>query len=101
MGMIAALYWTINGQSADWRDMYAEDQDTDWYKSELCKNGCFVVKAGSLTFSVTVYTICAFSAIVILYARRKFCGGELGGPKTTAWLSAIALVPMGHLCLFV
>jgi len=90
--MIAALYWTVNGQTDDWKDMYAEDQDTAWYKSELCQNGCFVVKAGSLTFSVTVYTICAFTAIVILYARRKFCGGELGGPKMAAWVTAIGLV---------
>ncbi len=42
----------------------------------------FVVKAGSLAFSVTVFCIFAFVAICILTLRRRpEVGGELGGPK--------------------
>ncbi|XP_055087314.1 sodium/calcium exchanger 3 isoform X1 [Periophthalmus magnuspinnatus] len=41
----------------------------------------FVVEAGSLAFSVTLFTIFAFLAIsVLLYRRRPHIGGELGGP---------------------
>lgn len=90
--MIASVYWTIQGQTFEWRKMYAADRNTAWYKSELCTNGCFVVKAGSLVFSVTVYTVCATIAMAILFARRKAYGGELGGPKGPAYVSAAALV---------
>ncbi|XP_031436039.1 sodium/calcium exchanger 3 isoform X2 [Clupea harengus] len=42
----------------------------------------FVVPAGRLAFSVTLYTIFAFMAIgVLLYRRRPHIGGELGGPR--------------------
>ncbi|XP_059208940.1 sodium/calcium exchanger 3 [Centropristis striata] len=42
----------------------------------------FVVEAGSLAFSVTLFTIFAFLAIsVLLYRRRAHIGGELGGPR--------------------
>lgn len=41
----------------------------------------FMVPAGSLAFSVTLFTIFAFLAIsVLLYRRRPHIGGELGGP---------------------
>ncbi|XP_067099063.1 sodium/calcium exchanger 3 [Osmerus mordax] len=42
----------------------------------------FVVDAGSLAFSVTLFTILAFLAVsVLLYRRRAHIGGELGGPR--------------------
>jgi solute carrier family 8 (sodium/calcium exchanger) len=42
----------------------------------------FVVEAGSLAFSVTLYTIFAFLGVsVLLYRRRAHIGGELGGPR--------------------
>ncbi|XP_029317022.1 sodium/calcium exchanger 3 [Cottoperca gobio] len=42
----------------------------------------FVVEAGSLAFSITLFTIFAFLAIsVLLYRRRAHIGGELGGPR--------------------
>ncbi|KAL2098732.1 hypothetical protein ACEWY4_005212 [Coilia grayii] len=42
----------------------------------------FVVPAGTLAFSVTLFTIFAFLAIsVLLYRRRPHIGGELGGPR--------------------
>lgn len=41
----------------------------------------FIVEAGSLAFSVTLFTIFAFLAVsVLLYRRRPHIGGELGGP---------------------
>ncbi|XP_075879443.1 sodium/calcium exchanger 3 isoform X2 [Nelusetta ayraudi] len=54
---VAAIYWKMKGKE-------------------------FVVPAGSLAFSVTLFTILAFLAIsVLLYRRRAHIGGELGGPR--------------------
>ncbi|XP_047466692.1 sodium/calcium exchanger 3 isoform X2 [Mugil cephalus] len=54
---VAAIYWHIKGKQ-------------------------FMVEAGSLAFSVTLFTIFAFLAIsVLLYRRRAHIGGELGGPR--------------------
>lgn len=50
--------------------------------------GIFVVKAGSLGSSVATFTVCAIVCIVTLLLRRHFLGGELGGPKALAWLTA-------------
>ncbi|MBN3305038.1 NAC3 protein, partial [Amia calva] len=54
---VAAIYWYMQGKD-------------------------FVVQAGSLAFSVTLFTIFAFLCItVLLYRRRAHIGGELGGPR--------------------
>ncbi|KPP77585.1 sodium/calcium exchanger 3-like [Scleropages formosus] len=54
---VAAIYWHMQGKE-------------------------FVVPAGSLAFSVTLFTIFAFLAVtVLLYRRRAHIGGELGGPR--------------------
>ncbi|XP_056617279.1 sodium/calcium exchanger 3 isoform X2 [Triplophysa dalaica] len=54
---VAAIYWHMQGRA-------------------------FEVQAGSLAFSVTLYTIFAFLAVsVLLYRRRPHIGGELGGPR--------------------
>nr|XP_061798163.1 sodium/calcium exchanger 3-like isoform X3 [Nerophis lumbriciformis] len=46
------------------------------------KGKAFMVEAGSLAFSVTLFTIFAFLAIsALLYRRRAHIGGELGGPR--------------------
>ncbi|XP_029685288.1 sodium/calcium exchanger 3 isoform X1 [Takifugu rubripes] len=54
---VAAIYWNMKGEN-------------------------FVVPAGSLAFSVTLFTIFAFLAVsMLLYRRRAHIGGELGGPR--------------------
>ncbi|XP_061467142.1 sodium/calcium exchanger 3 isoform X2 [Rhineura floridana] len=54
---VAAIYWASQGKE-------------------------FRVTAGTLAFSVTLFTIFAFICIsVLLYRRRPHLGGELGGPK--------------------
>ncbi|XP_051478122.1 sodium/calcium exchanger 3 isoform X4 [Apus apus] len=54
---VAAIYWASQGQE-------------------------FQVSAGTLAFSVTLFTIFAFICIsVLLYRRRPHLGGELGGPR--------------------
>ncbi|XP_037342230.1 sodium/calcium exchanger 3 isoform X3 [Pungitius pungitius] len=70
---VAAIYWHMKGKP-------------------------FVVEAGSLAFSVTLFTIFAFLAIsVLLYRRRAHIGGELGGPRghrlaTSAFLFGLWLL---------
>merc|ERR1719375_548086 len=63
---IASIYWTLGGANDEWTGKYPE--------------GKFVVIAGSLSFSVTVFTICALTCLVTLQFRRRQYGGELGGP---------------------
>ncbi|ERE74219.1 sodium/calcium exchanger 3-like isoform 1 [Cricetulus griseus] len=63
---VAAIYWAMQGQE-------------------------FHVSAGTLAFSVTLFTIFAFVCLsVLLYRRRPHLGGELGGPRgcklATTWL---------------
>ncbi|KAJ6224821.1 hypothetical protein RDWZM_003366 [Blomia tropicalis] len=42
--------------------------------------GGFKVDPGSLSYSVTLYCICAFICALVLMIRRVYLGGELGGP---------------------
>ncbi|XP_074662888.1 sodium/calcium exchanger 1-like [Tubulanus polymorphus] len=52
----------------------------------------FKVKKGSLGFSVTIFCIFAFLAIIILVIRRhKSIGGELGGSKRAKIITACVL----------
>ena len=60
------------------------------------------MNAGSLGFSVTVFTICAIITIAILMIRRMapervFGGAELGGPTVTKYLTAGFLVSLWFL----
>ncbi|XP_072896335.1 sodium/calcium exchanger 3 isoform X1 [Hemitrygon akajei] len=54
---VAAIYWASQGKE-------------------------FRVEAGTLAFSVTLFTIFAFVSVsILLYRRRPHIGGELGGPR--------------------
>jgi len=44
----------------------------------------FIYPAGDLVFSVLVFFVFAIGCILLLIFRRHYCGGELGGDKTTA-----------------
>lgn len=55
----------------------------------------FVVKTGTLGFSITIFTITAVLAILLLLARRSlsvFGKGELGGPTVPRYVSSIFLL---------
>ncbi|KAM8920936.1 sodium/calcium exchanger 3 isoform 2-T2 [Pelodytes ibericus] len=81
---VAAIYWASQGQE-------------------------FQVSAGTLAFSVTLFTIFAFVCIsVLLYRRRPHIGGELGGPRgcrlattllfVTLWLLYILFATLEAYC---
>merc|ERR1719228_2020713 len=71
------------------------------YHAAVSPEGVFEVKAGALTFSVTIYIICAFTAIVLIFLRRFLpifgdgtIGAELGGNKPLKYVSTFILVTL-------
>ncbi|XP_053473447.1 sodium/calcium exchanger 2a isoform X2 [Ictalurus furcatus] len=65
---ISAIYWEVKGQ-------------------------VFYVEPGSLAFSVTLFTICAFINMgVLMLRRRPSVGGELGGPKVLKILTSMLFI---------
>ncbi|NXX80104.1 NAC3 protein, partial [Urocolius indicus] len=67
---VAAIYWASQGQE-------------------------FQVSAGTLAFSVTLFTIFAFICVsVLLYRRRPRLGGELGGPRACKLATALLFVSL-------
>merc|ERR1712096_32501 len=74
---IASIYWACVGRTDKWMAAYGSSSIAREYSG-----GVFVVEAGSLGFSVGVFTICALICIGGLLLRRKLVGAELGGPKS-------------------
>ncbi|KAM4043100.1 sodium/calcium exchanger 1 isoform 1-T1 [Anomaloglossus baeobatrachus] len=61
----------------------------------------FRVQAGTLAFSVTLFTIFAFINVgVLLYRRRPEIGGELGGPRTAKLLTTALFTLLWLLYIF-
>ena len=57
----------------------------------ILKGVPFRVHAGSLTFSVAIFTVCCVICLVVLIMRRYlsvFGRGELGGPTVSKYLTA-------------
>ncbi|KAI0228381.1 Sodium/calcium exchanger 3 [Lamellibrachia satsuma] len=68
--VIAAIYWTMKGDT-------------------------FKVDAGTLGFSVSIYSIAAIICIAMLLVRRFTCGkAELGGPKSIKIITFVVLVTL-------
>lgn len=60
----------------------------------------FIVPPGSLAFSVTLFCICAAVTCIVLLSRRKFLGGELGGPMKFKLPTTILFVGLWVLYVF-
>lgn len=52
----------------------------------------YVTPAGTLAFSVMLFLVLSLTCFVVLGVRRAALGGELGGPKTSRWVSALFLI---------
>jgi solute carrier family 8 (sodium/calcium exchanger) len=52
----------------------------------------YEVPAGSLAFSVMIFTICAVTSLCMLCVKRRVSGGELGGQGVFRWGVALVLV---------
>jgi solute carrier family 8 (sodium/calcium exchanger) len=94
---IAAMYWDNAGKTPEWikKDFKGLNYETEW--GDKCPDGCFLVPAGNLSFSVTVFTMTALSCIALLCVRRVLYGGELGGPAFAAKRDAVILVSLWFL----
>jgi len=89
--MVASIHWAFAERSDIWHAKYAFDDQLGWLGKPGVRAQGFVVKAGSLAFSVVVFACCALSCIVLLAVRRLRCGGELGGPSRAKYASATFL----------
>jgi len=87
----ASIYWAVKGHDDDWIAKYSvcpTCRETGMSLVVEYPDGGFAVPSGSLGFSVSVFTICGLCCIATLVLRRKFCGGELGGPQIPKVISA-------------
>jgi solute carrier family 8 (sodium/calcium exchanger) len=89
---IGAIYWMTmdkdSSQAAEWAKRYPSIAKDITANDDLK----FVVMGGDLGFSVAVFSICALVCIFILEWRRKFLGGELGGPQKAKYITAVLMV---------
>ena len=70
-----------------------------WSKFQGTKDG-FKVEAGTLTFSVMIYSICAILAVATILARRflpLFGKAELGGAKVPKWICSVFFLTLWFL----
>merc|ERR1712203_386347 len=89
---IGSVYWACVGRTSDWEEAYG-DMDMEGHP--------FVVRANNLGFSVLVFSACCVVGLSLLVVRRKFLGGELGGPMvskvatcfafTSLWLGSVGV----------
>jgi solute carrier family 8 (sodium/calcium exchanger) len=77
---VGALYWAGEGATDDWVAKYPDI-------ARRYPEGGFAVPAGSLSFSVLVFSSCALVCLCILGVRRRFCGGELGGETKVKYVT--------------
>jgi len=85
--VMASVYWKIKGPTAEWRSNYPD-------LSRKYPDGGYVVCAGSLAFSVTVFTIVAIIALSVILLRRFLLNPsqELGGSKPLGYASAFCFL---------
>jgi solute carrier family 8 (sodium/calcium exchanger) len=90
---IGSLYWANKSEDAAWFKKYVcPDKFKSLIGANFLAQPSFIYQAGTLAFSVAVFTSCALAAMAMLYVRRVTIGGELGGPKNNKRISAGFLV---------
>jgi Ca2+/Na+ antiporter len=93
---IGALYWAAMGPTADFKAKF----DTPAMRVAAPQAGAlidsgtagFVVIAGALGFSVSVFCVCALLCLGTLLIRRQVFDGELGGPAGPRNATAVFFV---------
>ena len=85
--MIGAFYWAVKGATPEWIAAYPD-------LALLYPNGGFVVRAGALSFSVSIFCFCAVVCIGTLSYRRYAIGAELGGPSASANATALLFLAL-------
>jgi len=82
--MVGSIYWKVGEPSEKWIKMYSRDPDVP----SDHQTGAFIVKAGTLGFSVSIFVGCAAVCLIMLVVRRYTCQGELGGPRLAKYCTA-------------
>merc|ERR1712023_420581 len=80
--MVGSIYWYMVGATPDWKARYPS-------AAKEYPSGGFVVLAGDLVFSVTVFVVCSLVCLGALAARRAATGAELGGGNGKYALAAL------------
>lgn len=90
--VIAALYWSTRECPQEWID---KNQNIEGAKAYIGTSQCaYIVDATGLGSSVMIFTFCAITCLSLLMFRRKFCGGEFGGPKVAGQITAAICVTL-------
>jgi len=81
---VAAIYWSNCPSSIfeEWASTYPDNANVQAWMSANPGSAAFVVEAGSLGFSVSIFTACGVVCLLTLVARRAAFGAELGGQAT-------------------
>lgn len=93
--LLGAMYWSQgwggDAVTAEWTARFIEE-----FPDIVAANpgGAFIVAAGDLAFSVTIFCICALICLGTIVMRRKVLGYELGGDPKTAKLTAFFFVAL-------
>lgn len=97
-----AIYWHIQGSTDKWKEQCCAEQPQllDEYP-----DGAFVVSSKGIVLNTVVYLAFSIIAILSLYYRRHYCGGELGGDQVSRrlfaaiffllWASYVVIVSVG------
>ena len=85
--MIAAFYWRFVGSADAWHARYESEE---WYVPEMEVG--FAVPAGTLGFSVAVFSTAAVVTLGTLMLRRACEGHELGGNPFNKMMTATFFV---------
>ncbi|CAL1170264.1 unnamed protein product, partial [Cladocopium goreaui] len=86
----AAVVWAIRGQTEQWKALYP---DIAARPSMRNAGGALVVRgAQDLFFSVIVFAVMAAFALIVVLVRRRYVGGELGGPMPSKVMGGLSLL---------
>lgn len=89
---MGAFYWSSMGRTEEWDARLWKGETYKDLWGETYPAGGFLVPAGSLSFSVSVFVATAITCICLLVLRRRMYGGELGGPASAQQRDAVILV---------
>lgn len=90
--LIAAVYWEIVGPTPKWIARYPE-------LSKTYPEGGFIVRAGSLAFTVAVFFGTCIISLAIIFYRRKVFGAELGGSGSAFWATILIFLWLLYLTI--
>jgi len=93
---IGAVYWSVKFDELKptWlaKQFRGDTYEQLGYLVDTGGKGGFMVPAGSLAFSLAWFTGLALLCIGVLFLRRVYVGGELGGRRGSKILSSCVLV---------